>query len=96
MCVANVGKGGRPSSGRPETNFLGVSEVRIEVRHPPPSSTGIRIAIYFAFRTFLHAIQSGRPRHVGGGGFLPNGQCRTGGGPKKSVFARTSTICPSN
>jgi len=41
------------------------------VRHPSaPSSTGARIAVYFAFRTFLFALRTS----VEGGGECPKGQ----------------------
>jgi len=45
--------------------FFGVSVIRIGVRNPPHRGSQyilVRIAIYFAFRTFLRSIWTGRPR----------------------------------
>jgi len=64
-----------------------VSEFVSESVTPP--SKGVRIAIYFVFKTILHAIRSGRPWTRGG--CLSNGRCWKRGGPSQ-VFGRTSLM----
>jgi len=71
--------------------FCGQKKHRPLGRHPPPGYILVRIAIYFAFRTFLRSLRSGRPR------CLPSGRCWTGGrGPKRQfLVGRLSWMTPN-
>jgi len=69
-------------------NFIAFrSPYRIPTPHIPFPSTGVRIAKYFAFRTFLRAIFDPDVCGRGGGGAFQTNDVGQGGS-KKSVFGQ--------
>jgi len=97
VCVPmwTTGKGGGSAINWTSRNdFFGISGVRIGVQHSPLLTTGVRIAIYFAFQTSLYALY-GPEVQEGGGVYqtddVGQGGCVFDGWPFKIIYFKNSS-----